>query len=278
MSDTIPALTLFIGPSSQHGLALNATVKGARPALHKRGMTAYPVRIAGSAINSVIGHRRSLEDRQGDFDQILGEAPAFYCALRFLSLAQNFRQTQIFHGLDQSLDNLAEVAGKADLSFVIAIDSLHDLFITLSSANLDARIAKTDWAVLYELSWVQSVRAIQKSFPAAGITVLTHAGAALNSEELFRHLFGSYAHLLGSRTMLRGALNATGQAVLDRMGSDAEPDEEVARELYQSFASRADADACLAQLGMDRLTHKLMLQRFDEDLTAIAAMDNVTVI
>ena len=78
--------------------------------------------------------------------------------------------------------------------------------------------------------------------------------------------------------MLRSALNMTGPAVLNRMGSDAEPHENVTWELYQSFANRADAETCRSRLGKNRLTHKLLLQRFDEDLTAIAAIDSVTVI
>ena len=55
-------------------------------------------------------------------------------------------------------------------------------------------------------------------------------------------------------------------------------DEAAARELYQSFAARADAAACRERLGMDRLTRKLLMQRFDEDMARIAAMARVEVI
>ena len=278
MSDALPALTLFIGPSSQHGLALNATVRASRPMLEKVGVTAYPLRLAGPAIWAVGDRGRAVEDRQSDFDRILGEAPAFYCALGLLSVAKDFGSGQLFPSVDQGLQALAEVAGKADLRFVVAIDTLPDLFLSQNSAVLDARVANSDWAVLYELSWVQPIRAIRQSFPDAEIAVLTHAGAVLNSDTMLRHLFGSFSHLVGPRIMLQSALNTTGQAVLDRMGNDVAWDEEIARELYQSFASRAGADECRTRLGMDRLTLKLLLQRFDEDLTAIAAMADVTVI
>ena len=278
MPDTLPALTLFIGPSSQHGLALNAAVRASRPALAKKGVAAYPLRLAGQAIWAVCDRNRDIEDRQGEFDRILGEAPAFYCALGLLSLAKNLGSGQLFPLVEQNIRNLAEVAGEADIRFVIAVDTLPDLFLSQNSAVLDARVIRSDWAVLYELSWLEPIRAIRQAFPNAGITVLTHAGAALNAEDMLRHLFGSYAHLLAPRPILQSALNTTGQAVLERMGSDVTPDEDVARELYQSFANRADADECRTRLGMERLTRKLLLQRFDEDLTVIAALDDVTVI
>ena len=278
MSDTFPALTLLLGPSSQHGMALNSTVRSARHALAKEGLTAYPVRLAGPAIRAVIDLARDIEDRQHDFDRILGDAPAFYSAPRFLTLAGDFKLGLIGPSVEKGLGALAEVAGNADIRFVIAIDTLPDLFLAQNSNALEARIAKVDWAVLYEVSWMQPIRAIRRSFPGAGITVLTHAGAILNAGEMLEHLFGTQAHLVGTRIMLQSALNTTGLAVLDRMGSDAEPDENVTRELYQSFANRADAETCRSRLGMDRLTRKLLLQRFDEDLTAIAALDNVTVI
>ena len=91
MPDTFPTLTLLLGPSSQHGMALNATVRRARHALARNGLTAYPLRLAGPAVKSVIDSSRDAEDRQHDFDRILGDAPAFYSAPRFLSLAMDFR-------------------------------------------------------------------------------------------------------------------------------------------------------------------------------------------
>ena len=35
---------------------------------------------------------------------------------------------------------------------------------------------------------MQPIRAIRRSFPDAAITVLTHAGAVLNSQEMFKYL------------------------------------------------------------------------------------------
>ena len=48
--------------------------------------------------------------------------------------------------------------------------------------------------------------------------------------------------------------------------------------MHALFADRADLETCKERLGIDRLTHKLLMQRYDEDLARIGALDRVEVI
>ena len=81
-----------------------------------------------------------------------------------------------------------------------------------------------------------------------------------------------------ARSFLREALTTTGRAVLGRIESDETPDEAVAGELYDSFALRFGPDECRDRLGLDRLTLKLLSQRFDEDIARMRGTSGVEVI
>lgn len=278
MGDPFPRLSLFLGPQSGHALAINLAVRNQRPAMIRAGLAAYPTRLASPALRALADPNRTRDERREAFMALSGEKPAFYSALNFLgSPNKGFRSSDLFPEASVLLGHLAEVAGDTRFRVILAPDALPDLFLATESETVREQIRNTSWEHLFEVSWAELVAEIRVALPAADLVVLTHAGVALGGTVLAAHLFGPAADVVEPRLFLSESLNVTGQAVLDRMG-EGMPTDEVARDLYRSFARRVDQTACREALGMDRLTLKLMMQRFDEDLGEIAAMDCVEVL
>lgn len=278
MLDDFPRLTIFIGPQSAHGLAVNLAVRDNRPAMIQSGLIANPTRIASPALRSLADDGQTLDERRAAFTSFSADGPAFFAALNFLGAPhRGFRRSELFPEAEIHLGALAEVAGDRTFRMILAPDALPDLFLAAGSDVLEDRVTETPWEQLYELSWADLVEGLLDCLPKVELLVLTHAGLALGGHSLAERLFGPGAEAMDPRVFLRETLNVTGQAVLDRMGSGLPP-ETAARELYQSFAERADVETCRTRLGMDRLTRKLLHQRFDEDIGRIAAMDRVEVI
>lgn len=278
MGDPFPGLTLFVGPQSGHALAINLAVRNHRPAMIRAGLAAYPTRLASPALRGLADPNRTLGERRDAFLALSGEVPSFYSALNFLgSPNKGFRNSELFPEAAIQLGLLAEVAGEASFRVILAPDALPDLFLAVESEAINEQIRDASWEQLFEVSWAELVAEIREALPASEVIVLTHAGVALGGAALAARLFGPASDVVEPRFFLREALSVTGQAVIDRMG-EGTPTDEVARDLYRSFARRVDDGACREALDMDRLTRKLLLQRFDEDLVDIAAMDRVEVI
>ncbi len=273
-----PRLTLFLGPQSRHALAVNLAVRNNRPAMNRSGLAAFPTRLASPALRALANPDQSLDERRAAFRALSDNAPAFYSALNFLGASnKGFRTPELFPSAAIQLGLLAEVAEDQPFRVILAPDALPDLFLAVDSEILAEQIRNTAWEHLYEVSWAELVGEICDALPAAEVVVLTHRGVAVGGENVAEFLFGPAACEVASRHFLWEALNATGQAVLDRMGEGTPPDE-VARDLYRSFGNRVDETACREKLGLDRLSRKLLLQRFDEDLAEIAATRRVKVI
>lgn len=278
MSAQFPDLTVFIGPQSRHGLAVNLAVRDHRPAMIRAGLNAHPTRLASPALRSLVDPAKTLAERRASFDALAAEGPSFYSALNFLGAPQKgFRHSELFPEAESQLGGLAEVAGDRRFRLIIAPDALPELFLAANSDVLEERVRKTGWEHLYEIGWADLIVETHEALPGAEILVLTHPGTALGGDAFMRRLFGPAAGETNQRLFLRECLNETGKAVLDRMGEGAAP-EDLQHELYRSFADRADAALCHERLGMDRLTRKLLLQRFDEDIAFIATLDRVEVI
>lgn len=278
MAGPFPRLTLFIGPQSGHGLAVNLAVRANRPAMMKAGLWAFPTRLASPALRSIADADSTLAERRAAFLALAEEGPSFYAALNFLGAPHHgFRKSELFPGAEAQIGCLAEVAEDLEFRFVLAPDALPDLFLAAGSDTLERRVSETPWEQLYEAGWTDLVDGLMDCFPYAELLVLTHSGTTLGGAPLAERLFGPGAEAVAAGAFLHAGLTPTGQAVLDRMGGAAPPEKQ-ARELYLSFADRADRETCRERLGIDRLTRRLLMQRFDEDLVRIAAMDRVEVI
>lgn len=273
----VPDLTLFLGPQTQHGLAINSVVREYRAAMIGAGLAAHPTRIASPALRRVADPTDAPEARREAFRTLKGENAAFYSALNFLGdLPKSFRGPAIFP--DAAIATLGEAAAGADLRIVLTPDALPDVFVSAGSDALDSQVRATPWEVLFELSWAELAAGLRQAVPQAEMLVLTHGGVALGGADLQARLFGAAAKSLPPYSFLRSTLNTTGQAVLGRIDAEKGPEPRMAAELYGSFADRAGPQVCRERLGLDRLTVKLLKQRYDEDIAAIASMDRVEVI
>lgn len=278
MNGAHPQLTLFLGPQSRHGLALNLAVRDNRPALIRAGLAAFPTRMASPALRALADPNKTIDERRCAFEDLTADGPAFYSALNFLGAPhRGFQRAELFPEAEIQLGALAEVAADRPFRVILAPDTLPDLFLAVGSDELENRVRAASWEQLYEASWAELVENLLDALPCAGLLVLTNSGAATGGVALAECLFGPAADAVGPTVFLRETLNVTGQAVLDRMGAGT-PTEEVARDLYRSFADRADVETCRERLGIDRLTRKLLLQRYDEDIERIAALDRVEVL
>lgn len=277
MSGPFPDLTVFIGPQSRHALAVNLAVRDNRPAMIRAGLDAQPTRMASPALRSLADPNKTLEERRASFQAFTASGPAFFSALNFLGAPhKGFHRSELYPEAEVQLGGLAEVAGDRPFRLIIAPDTLPDLFLAVGSEILEDRVRNTPWEQLYEIDWADLVADTRGAMPGADMLVLTHPGTALGGTALLERLFGPAAGEVDPRHFLREGLNETGRAVLDRMGEGI-PTDDVARDLYASFAERADAALCRDRLGLDRLTLKLLAQRHAEDIERIAALDRVEV-
>lgn len=273
MPETFPRLTLFLGPPTRHGRALNDIVRTFRDAMISAGLDAHQNWVAMKRLRAV------AEAPHGMAQPLRREAPAFYSAMGFLDSARKgLRNAELFPNAMNQLAGIAVAAEHGPLRIVFAPDPIPDLFMAEGAAGVDEAVRTTPWEDLYELSWIDLVESVRASFPGAEILALTHRGMALGGSGLRRRLFGPAAGAVDARSFLREALTTTGRAVLGRIESDETPDEAVAGELYDSFALRFGPDECRDRLGLDRLTLKLLSQRFDEDIARMRGTSGVEVI
>lgn len=279
MGGEFPDLTLFLGPQTRSGLALNLAVRNNRPAMIKAGLRAHPTRIASPALRALADQRRSVSERNETFAAMLEEAPAFHAALNmFAPSHKGFTGLELFPDSVFQLAALGDVAEYTRMRVIVTPDWLPDYFLAAASPPLETRVRGTGWEVLYELNWVDLVADICSVLPKADVLVLTPRGLALGLGPLGARLFGPGAVAVAPSFFLREALDVTGQAVLDRMEPGAPLSAEVAADLYASFAVRADREMCRERLGLDRQTLGLLATRFDEDMAEIAGMDRAEVV
>ena len=94
---------------------------------------------------------------------------------------------------------------------------------------------------------------------------------ALRSSEVLTRLFGPEGPPAEDPYwLLRQAMSETGNAVLERLLREGAVASKTLAELYGSFAVKPDVRDIEARLGIENITTTLMIQRFEEDLEAIA--------
>jgi hypothetical protein len=279
MAAPVPTLTLFIGPQTQAGLALNLAIRENRPALLRAGLAAHPTRIASPLLRGVSNPKSDIGTRRARFAEMAGDGPSFHSALNFFGMTRKgFRNFELFPGSLAALEALAEAAEGVPMRVILTPDRLPDFFLATGSDLVAEWVRATGWELLYELSWAEIVANVRAVLPSAEVLVLTHRGLALGGAALAERLFGAVSGAVVGPVFLRETLNATGRAVLDRMALTAAPETAVAEELYSSFADRVDVETCRERLGLDRLTVKLLGQRLEEDLALMRAMRRVEVV
>ena len=273
MAADAPELTLFMGPNSAHGLAINKVVKAIRKDLATTGLRLVPTRWASPMMRTIVSAKRDLAERRASFRALTEDGPAFYCALNFLGTPHSGeRRADLFVEAEDKFDGLAAASDGAPFRVVLALQPLPHFFCASASDVLDTRVKATPWEQLYAMSWAELVMGLVDACPNAEVLVLRHESVAQWSEEIF----GDAASADVRHALFRALLTTTGQAVVDRMPE--QPSDEAARELYASFAELPDALSIRERLGLDRLTAKLLAQRFEEDMAAIAMLDGVRVI
>lgn len=276
----LPALTLFLGPQTRLGLALNALVRVRRGMLEQAGVTAIPSRLATPAVRQALDAARPVGERREALNGPFDGKPRLLSAVNIFGPPRAaFSNGELFPDVEAALAGLAEVTGTTAPRIVLTLDRLANFILAANSAPLAARVKATPWEVLYELSWADLVAEIRVFLPDSEILVLTPHGAAVSSQIVLGALFGDAAAVLpDAHALLRASLNTTGHAVLDRMQAQDTGDPGILEELYTSFAETPDPAMIEAVLGIDKVTAALLDQRFEDDLRTIAALDRVRVI
>lgn len=276
MSD-IPELTILLGPVTGVSTALNWLVRKYSGALADAGVVAYANRFASPILRRHLGDKPA-EARALAFHEETAKRPALLSALNFLgSPHAGLKAGEIFPNAEVSIAGLTAIAPQARL--VLSIDTLPAFFLAAASDPLEARVRRTRWEVLYELSWADLAREVKEAVPDCDLLVLTPDGAATGGPHVLRHLFGNAADVFpDGYALLRAQMGQTGHAVLDRLIKDGEPSSDVLEELQKSFAVRPTKDELQVRLGLDKVTATLLDQRFAEDVEAIRALPGTQVI
>ena len=276
MSD-LPPLTILLGPHTGLSLGLNTIVRTERAALVAAGLDAMPSRIASPMLRRCLNDRPA-EERAAEFAKATANRPVFLSALNFFGPPQaGMLQREMFPNVEKSLAALAEIAPRARL--VMCVDALPALFLAAGSEPLEARVLRTPWEVLYELSWAELAQEIKVALPDAELIVLTPESSGRNARTTLHRLFGTAAMTMSDpNALLRSVITETGHAVLDRLVAEGDASDAMLAELHASFARRPTQMECNQRLGIDKVTFALLEQRFAEDLAAIHALPGTRVL
>ncbi|MEM6387455.1 MAG: hypothetical protein AAF718_14590 [Pseudomonadota bacterium] len=271
------ALTLLLGPQTPLALAINAHLRENREFLRAQCTAAMPSRLASPLVRRALDHR-PLDERMKEFHAAVGNGPAFLSAINmFGSPQEGLALGELFPDAEVTLAGLDPIIGEARI--VLSIDVLPALFLAMESPMLEARVRRTSWEVLFELSWFDLVSELVALLPSASFLVLSGPKATTDIFQLEKRLFGSQADLFPRRfTLLRHLISETGGAVLDRIVAHGKLDGPVVTELLASFALKPSQETIRDKLGIDRLTGILLQQRFEEDVAQIATLDRVEVL
>lgn len=273
----LPPLTILLGPQTSVSLALNAIAREQRAVLANAGLAAWPSRLSAPLLRRCLDDRPPYE-RETEFATETAIRPAFMSAVNFFGPPQaGMMKGEMFPDAEKSLAGLSDIAPKARI--LIGIDTLPAFFLAAGSEPLEARVRRTSWEVLYDLSWADLVREIKAALPDSALIVLTPDGAGRYAEGTLRRLLGDAVDALPDRrALLRAAIADTGRAVLDRLVTEGDPPQETLAELYASFAVRPTPGNVQQRLAIDKVTAALLDQRFAEDVDAIQMLPGIEVI
>ena len=241
------SVTLFVGAPTRLGHALNDFVRVNGVALRVGGVEARPNRLVTQALRAAIGGAPLDTLLQAD-----ASARLFLSALNGLGRPSTaLRKNELFPEAERMLAGAADVLAGRVGRVVLAVAPIHQLFLSIGFDDLAECVRSTRWEVLYEVSWADLTREILAAFPESDVVVLTPHSVRDGAAPLLHFLFGSVGFELADETGGLTFLNAA---------KDAQQDTDV----YEN-------------IGIDRVTSDLLLQRFDEDMAAMATMPRVCV-
>lgn len=273
----LPPLTLFLGPQTAASLALNDIFRDFRLQFAAAGTLVLPSRLASPLIRRCLDDR-PLAERRADLHAELPKRPALVSAVNFFGPPEaGLMRRELFPDAEVALAGLAELTTEARI--VLAVDPLPAFFLAAGSEGLETRVRRTPWEDLYETGWADLVREVTLMLPGQEVIVLTGRGTGRATEDVLRRLLGPAVSALPTpHALLRRLISETGRAVLARMAEHELPEASRLAELHDSFAEPPSPEDIRDRLGIDKVTHVLLDQRFEEDLREMRAMDGVEVI
>ena len=274
---TIPDLSILVGPYTRLTLAINAAIRTHRAAMAASGVVALPTRGASPLARALALGPGTGEERWATFLEALpaaAEKPVFLSALNFLGApAAAISARDLFPGAEELFTGLAG-ALTTPSRLVIGIEPLHCFFAASASDALAARVAKTGWEALYEISWADLVEEILNCFPGAETIVVTPESGMLRPGQLSETLFGLAGQAIPSRAFQDAHLTTEGRAALSQIAPE-HASEPTLRELFERLGNVPEREVLASRFGIDRLTSTLLTQRFDEDVERLSAMEGV---
>ena len=263
-------LTLLLGPPTRLSRALNDIVREERGGLDEAGLSTFPSRVGDRVLRDVMGGG-AAGDLRATLDAEAGR-PVFLGAIKGLAAPSGaFRSRELLPDAEAFLAHWARVADGLETNVVLTIDPLPDFVFALDHAAANSAVAAMPWDALYELSWAEVVQAVARAMPGAAITVLTTRGAFVSAETVLPLIFGGGAAAVPPDRLRRALLGDV---------SDDSPARGVARlgALYDAHVPQPPAGWASTALGLDRVTVRLLEDRFAEDLEALRALPGVSLV
>ena len=243
--------TLFVGPPTRLGHAVNDFVRLNTTQLRETGIFAVSNKTAIHALRSAIG-----ENPDGaEIDAVLTAAVGrqlFLSGLFALGRpATVLRDGAFFPEAERMLNGIAGALEGRIERVVVAIEPVHHLLLSVGRDEVVLQTARTRWEALYEASWVELVDVIARHFQGRDLVVLTPLATRDGTAPVLHHLFGEAGFEMASESS--GATLA-----------------EEGRQKYKYIE-------LMDKIGLDRVTCDLLDQRFDEDLKEIVRRPGVRV-
>lgn len=270
--------TILLGPQTRLAETLNGLVRTQRRAMARHGLDAYPSRVATRALRRAIADERPIapQDTLAEGLGLDSRGATFLSAVNLFGPPRAaFRGRELFPDAEVALAGLGSLLVGREALLVMAVEPLHHFLFAMQSEALSTRVRATRWDVLYELGWADLVAEVAEAAPGASVLVLTPGAAVVNAAAVLDELFGPAAAALDAASIRAPYLSPAGQAALARLRAAGRDDPETAEQLWHAHAMVPDWRALEAQLGIDRVTARLLDQRFREDLRDIEALPGV---
>jgi len=248
---TSPPNTLFIGAPTRLGHALNDLVRANGARFRAGGVAAYPNKMVTHALRASIGDDADASA----LEALLSSAPSsqmFLSGLYALGRPGTaLRDDELFPEAERMLGGIANVLAGRFGRVILAIEPVHHLLLSVGRDDVFSRTRSARWEALYEVSWADLVSVVVACFPDAEIVVLTPYSARDGAAPILHRLFGSIGF---------------------EMAGDS------AGVTFESAATNGTQISEIKEkTGLDHVACDLLLQRFDQDVEAVAAQSKARV-
>lgn len=187
-------------------------------------------------------------------------------------------ESELYADAEEKSGFFFDFVGATGQSLLVTIETMADFLPRFPNEPLRRRIARTDWADLFELSWFELVDGLRKALPECELLVLDYRYAPALMPRVFGHLVPEieYGTLAGAYRYAKRNLHWPGRdrlaALIEALEPGSSIDPGILLGLMDSHPRALLDPKTREDLGIDEDLAELLAIRHREDLGRIRAL------